>query len=648
VEEAKALRQSLALAQAKHRHLIDPRYSKWIGTWDLLLMMLLVISVIVTPFEIAFLPNEQPDNMSPGGIGLFVFNRIIDAFFFADLVLQFNLAYEVMDRSQSLDGQALSGQLPVPTWVYDRRKIAVRYAKGWLIIDVLSIAPFWLTSWLMSADEGSGHQHGAFHANLNATDGGGLELARGGLNAPKMVRILRSLRLLKFSRLIKASKVMKRIETQMSVSWSALNLPKMFVLAILGVHYNACVWGLTPQLEFGEEYTWIDALRDSKRDSCDLFPRTCGEPLSPWDTYAAALYHATMTVTGIGYGEMLPVNTSERFVSTGLMLLGGFLWCYVTGEVVNSVATMDPEAIRFRGRLDELNYLMRTRQLEKPLQSELRDYLHKTRAMQRMSSEKPLLQSLSPQLQGRIAVISSRVWLECCWYLKPTTRNARVHAAFITDLSSYLTLHGFMPQERLDIGTLYIVRIGLVIQRWRLHNPGHVIGYDMIIDDMRLLDHSEVVSLSYVETFRLTKPDLDAVSRQHPACAAVIRAAARRMRIQRKLLLVIRRMALLGLPRSFVLRREEPITIFGSPQRPENDLALHGDLASEIDTISDRLAAKGPESPGAYRAQSPSDHDVTPGIFTSPERMFTSPARLREPLRVATPTDFESLGALES
>jgi len=509
----------------------------------------------------------------------------------------------------------------------------------------------------MSADEeGSGHRLKALGAKLNAT-AGGLELAREGvdghLNAPKMVRILRSLRLLKFSRLIKASKVMKRLETQVSISWSALNLPKMFVVALLGVHYNACVWGLTPQLELGEEYTWIDALRDSKRDSCDLFPRTCGEPLSPWDTYAAALYHATMTVTGIGYGEMLPVNTSERFVSTGLMLVGGFLWCYVTGEVVNSVATMDPEGMRFRGRLDELNYLMRTRQLEKPLQSELRDYLHKTRAMQRMSSEKPLLQSLSPQLQGRIAVISSRVWLECCWYLQPTTRNARVHAAFVTELSSYLTLHGFMPQERLDIGTLYIVRIGLIIQRWRLHNPGHVIGFDMIIDDMRLLDHSEVVCLSYAETFRLTMPDLDAVSRQHPACAAVIRAASRRMRIQRKLLLVIRRMAMLQPPRSFVLRSEEPLTFFGrSPQRPGNDLALHGDLASEIDAISDQLSAKAapessPESPGAYRAQSPSvtsDQQDTP---VGTLGMITSPG-LHGPLQVTTPTDFDSLGALDA
>ena len=32
------------------------------------------------------------------------------------------------------------------------------------------------------------------------------------------------------------------------------------------------------------------------------------------DAYAAALYWSIMTLTSIGYGQMLPVNTAERFL----------------------------------------------------------------------------------------------------------------------------------------------------------------------------------------------------------------------------------------------------------------------------------------------------------------------------------------------
>ena len=47
---------------------------------------------------------------------------------------------------------------------------------------------------------------------------------------------------------------------------------------------------------------------------------------APWEVYSAALYWSTMTVTSIGYGEMLPVNSYERGVCSLFMLISGVLW----------------------------------------------------------------------------------------------------------------------------------------------------------------------------------------------------------------------------------------------------------------------------------------------------------------------------------
>jgi len=419
----------------------------------------------------------------------------------------------------------------------------------------VSVAPFWVITWVLDAQRSprtGGVVSIAF--NQSVTDSGS--------NAPQMTRLIRIVRLLKFSRLLKASGVLKRIETKMSVSYAQVTIPKLTIGTILWSHYTACIWGLLPQLEFGEEYTWLDALRDDKLGACANFPKTCMEPLSPFDKYAAAFYHATMTVTGIGYGEMCPVNTTERYVSSVLMLLSGFLWCYVTGLAVSVISSMNPEAITFRSRLDSLDHMMRVRHLPEQLQVELRDFFHKTRVMQRMESEKPILQMLSPGLQGRVAVVSNRIWLECCWYLRPDYEyylgSPTQHASFISDLSSQLTLHGFVPQERLMIGMMFIVRVGLVIQRWRLHCSGRVVGQDMIIDDPRLLDHSEAVSLSYAETFRLTRGCLEMVCRQHPSIDVAIEKASRRLRIQRKLILFMRRKSHLPI-KSFSMASSEEI-----------------------------------------------------------------------------------------
>ena len=60
---------------------------------------------------------------------LFVVNRIVDAIFIVDVVLQFLLMYQ--------EGTAEQGR----RWEYRPAKIANRYLRGWFLFDVLSIAP---------------------------------------------------------------------------------------------------------------------------------------------------------------------------------------------------------------------------------------------------------------------------------------------------------------------------------------------------------------------------------------------------------------------------------------------------------------------------------------------------------------------------
>ena len=66
-----------------NRWVIDPNYALWTGWWDLGMMVLLTVVLFVTPYEVAFL--------SPNLDALFVINRVFDAIFMSDLVINFFL-----------------------------------------------------------------------------------------------------------------------------------------------------------------------------------------------------------------------------------------------------------------------------------------------------------------------------------------------------------------------------------------------------------------------------------------------------------------------------------------------------------------------------------------------------------------------------
>ncbi|CAJ1975445.1 unnamed protein product [Sphenostylis stenocarpa] len=93
----------------------DPRYR----AWEMLLIVLVVYSAWICPFEFAFLPYKQDP--------LFIIDNIVNAFFAIDIILTFFVAY--LDNHSYL-------------LVDDPKKIALRYISTWFIFDICSTAPF--------------------------------------------------------------------------------------------------------------------------------------------------------------------------------------------------------------------------------------------------------------------------------------------------------------------------------------------------------------------------------------------------------------------------------------------------------------------------------------------------------------------------
>jgi len=510
VERQRLAQLKLAADKAKYAlrfqpqgYVIDPRTVRWMQWWDIVMMIALLFTALVTPLEVAFLEGGTVD-------GLFIINRVVDAAFIVDMVLNFRIAYQ---EPQSAGGG----------WVLNQPFIAAHYRRGWFAVDLASILPFWIVP---------------FVTNDGEEDSGSGDESSSALGLLRIVRIVRLLRLLKLARVLKQSRLFKRLETQMEVSYALIKLTQLTTALCLWSHWQACLWGLIIVFEGDDDFTWMKQFEQDEHSH--------GQPFGPWDKYVASLYFSLMTITSIGYGQMLPVNTFERLICTLLMFFSSTFWCYVIGTASGIAATLDPDGVRFHTHMDALNYFMAERRLPRDLRVQLREFFHNARELHRVESDAELLSMMSPLLQGKVALQANKEWLDNIWYLRAPagseTDGFHVRMrTFYANIAKNLVIKPYVAQERIPLGFLYILRRGLVVKMWRFLTSGKVWGEDMILDNADLIDHSQGVALTYVEVFSLSRHDLEEVAKEYPEAQRRIRRAARRMAVQRRLLMYMKR-----------------------------------------------------------------------------------------------------------
>ena len=488
------LGQAIRYATEARGWVIDPNHSEWTAYWDLMMMSLLTIVLFLTPYEVAFLAPKV-------GV-LFAINRALDLIFICDLVLQFFLAYQ-------------SGPEKGSRWVKSLPSIRNRYLRGWFAVDLLSVLPFWIFGMVI---------------NSQSDDQADSDSAQSLL---RVVRAVRLLRLIKLGKVLGMSRILKRYEAHMDVTYALISLIKMVFLIVAWSHLQACMWGMVPTLEAEGTETWLTDLAESEG--------TTVQDLDPGLKYAAALYWSVMTLTSIGYGAMLPPqsNAIEMILCVFLMVISSIIWVYTMGQMCAIATSMDPDTANFHRIMDGLNMFMRERGIEKKLRVRLRMYFHNCRKMYRVSGDTDLLERMSPMLRGVVALEAHRPWLKRVWYLDPhmNYEDSQIseelkseQEAFVAQLACSLMLCSYVSEERIPVGSLYILRKGLCSRGWQFLGPGRVWGEDLIINYPQLVDTTPTVALTYVEVLRLDRADMFAVAMMHPVVEERIkRAAVRRL-----------------------------------------------------------------------------------------------------------------------
>eukprot|EP00401_Gymnodinium_catenatum_P000993 CAMPEP_0117621248 /NCGR_PEP_ID=MMETSP0784-20121206/87539_1 /TAXON_ID=39447 /ORGANISM="" /LENGTH=773 /DNA_ID=CAMNT_0005425173 /DNA_START=167 /DNA_END=2490 /DNA_ORIENTATION=- len=494
--------------------LIDPN-SGYMKVWDVVIVLALVFTALVTPFEIAFL--------KPSFDFLYGFNRFLDLCFLKDMLMQFSLKI-VRETKQGT------------VWVRSRRKIFWIYVKSWFIVDLLSIIPY-----------------------DNITD---VALVSGnnvtGLEKLKIMRLLRVFRLFKLLRILKASRVVKRWENRIGMKSSSKYILKFTMLIVVSCHWMACVWGFFGILEGSnlicrENLSPDDPLLSEFPDRPYFFPDSEHiDPFSPskweghaelgrefrlWargvnsdgplrlcDDLAASMYWAIMTITSIGYGDILPITYTEYVVCSVCMMASSILWAYIIGAACAVMSNTDPELTEFEQTMDTFNAMVKDQDLPQSIRYRGREYLREERFHKRYVRNMQAARQLSKDLQGCISRRMASHYLDQIWFFQGTPMQLR------EDVAYKFTPFFYERREIVaQVGRLCVVERGAVGHMGRILVPWAYWGADMLLRNSCLQRQYSSVSLTYTEIVCLTRDELFAVLDDHPT--QLIGSAVRAVRI---------------------------------------------------------------------------------------------------------------------
>ena len=293
-------------------YLIHPE-SHWRQLWDAFMLALVLYYAVITPINISY--DNSPFNV-------LVLELVFNTFFILDIVLGFFTTFK-HDRGP------LAGRYEV-----SHRSVILKYAKTWLLIDLLASIPVELifeAATSSSADEADG------------------------LTLHRLVRLLRGIKLF---RILRVKRIWKRLFYRARLNPSVVRLCKLFGFLIFEWHWIGCsYWFIASAEGFGGEWS----------------PPSEVLAYSFNQQYIRAYFWAVTVTTGVGR-DIIPETDSQFIFTTCAIIVGVLMYALIVGSVGSALQSIDsPDSQRIR-RMDSVREYLRQRRVSDELTETIMSY----------------------------------------------------------------------------------------------------------------------------------------------------------------------------------------------------------------------------------------------------------------------------------
>lgn len=326
------------------RWVINPHCSAKVY-FDLVVGIFALLSSILIPYRIGFgIPYAR---------GWDAFDIVTEILFLIDLILAFFTAYEQSDY--------------VLNTVH--KNMTKRYLKTWFLIDFLSTVPFYRLS--------------------NTSNSGVLQL----LKTLRLGKLIRVLRLFRLARLVKLLRHFRTHSSFLSSDFATLEdgvtrvMKLIFFMGFI-THLIACCFSWISLSDHGP--TWSDQIGIEKTEY--------------GKKYVAAIYWSYYTMATVGFGDIIPMNDSERFFAMMTMILGTTILAYTVGTVSSYAFNKDSLKGIQEMKLNMIKYYLTEQGIPFSLKDAVMKHYYNTINIHTTSNELKILKKLPHH--KRLACIS--------------------------------------------------------------------------------------------------------------------------------------------------------------------------------------------------------------------------------------------------
>ena len=277
--------------------------NKYKMLWDYIINFIILYSIIVTPYQIAFTDNNYYSN---DGNKINVIDLITDIFLFIDIILNFFTAY--IDKFDKL--------------IIDRKKIVFNYLFSWFIIDFISILPInYMTK-----------------KNFNYN-----RLTRL-TKIPKLYKIFRFLKLLRITKINSKQEkhLTKSIFRKLQINDKIIKLLVYSLTFFLITHIMSCLWYFLTSFEENSN-NWVIKLGYLDK--------------SNFEKYIICVYWTLTTMTTVGYGDITAITSNEKIYNILNMGFGVVIYSFAIGSMSTIVQDLNEKNKDVQKKLNMLEHI---------------------------------------------------------------------------------------------------------------------------------------------------------------------------------------------------------------------------------------------------------------------------------------------------
>lgn len=370
-------------------------------SWDIYMLFVMIYLAISIPFYISFyIPITGP---------LKIIEFTVQISLMLDIIVTANTSYFLKGAP-----------------VVSRKKILLKYIKGWFWPDILSSFPY---NWLYSSpfqDE-----------VLYEYDQDFFKISQ----IIKLIRILRVIRALKLIKLTKVKKILTSIEDALvnhKVAMMFIFL-KLIMVMILVAHWIACVWHLSAvESAAVEPTTWLK-----------VFLSISQKEVGTAEVYVSALYWAFTTMVSVGYGDIKPYSTTEMGIGIFTMACSSTIFAYIIGTFNSLITSATAKETSHREIIIAVNRYMKKAQLPVDLQYRVRRYLDYIFQSQNKSdlAEENIMQMLSLKLKDEIYTLLHGDIIKSCRFFTKREDEGGLSREILSQVHRILKFEAFAPTD---------------------------------------------------------------------------------------------------------------------------------------------------------------------------------------------------------